>query len=489
MNENFKKWLGRTAYQLIPDRFYRGDLSIEQLPGRILKDWNDRMPNWQPNEEGEYENNFFYGGNLRGVTEKLDYLKSLGFDMIYMTPVEESASYHHYDVGDQEKIDPWLGSWDDFRNLCKKAHALGMLIMVDLVFNHTGIHSKYFSDPKYHDWYEYDKTTGEHKFWWNFKTMPMCDKENKSYQEAMKNVCKLYLKNGADGIRLDLGEDLPRNFLYAIQEVKKEYPQCIFVGEMWGCAIPDDEEQRKNSKIIDGELDSVMNYPISDAILRWVRWGRSEHFAYYFNEVYNKYPESVQNILLNNIGSHDTPMTITMLAGEMMNNDVLSQDKIWDIEGPWRHGQYFDTYGFRNFEAENDRLPDYDFYKGKQYAKIALAIMYSLPGIPCVFQGTEIAETGYKDPFCRKPYDWDRDEKDMRYFVKCLGDFRKENSDVLSSGRVILLRIDSDVMCFERYASGKKLIFIANRSSREIEVDVGYGFGKVWVAPYSFTVR
>ena len=107
--KNLNKWLGRTAYQLMPDRFFNvGGLPgvIGKNPnGRILKDWNDRMPNWQPNEKGEYTNDYYYGGNLKGIIAKLDYLKELGFDMIYITPIELSESYHHYNPSEQEKID------------------------------------------------------------------------------------------------------------------------------------------------------------------------------------------------------------------------------------------------------------------------------------------------------------------------------------------------------------------------------------------------
>lgn len=488
-NKNMKKWLGRTAYQLIPDRFFRDQsLPIDNIPGRILKDWNDRMPNWQPNEEGEYTNNFFYGGNLRGIENKLGYLKILGFDMIYLTPVDDSYSYHHYDVGDHEKIDPWVGNWDDFRSLCKKAHELGILIMVDLVFNHTGIHSRYFNDPKYKNWYEYDEK-GNHKFWFGFKDMPVTDKLNKSYQDAMTRIVEMYVENGADGIRLDLAEILPKEFLYAIRRVNEKYPDVLFVGEMWNFAVSDKEDEKSSSKIMDGELDSVMNYPISDAILRWVRWGEYRHFQYNFNRVYNTYPEEAKNVLLNNIGTHDNPMTMTMLVGDKMNDNVLSSDRIWDIEGPWRRNDGFDTYAFRKYEAEHDELDEKDYKLAKKLTKIAIAIMYVLPGIPCIYQGTEIGETGYKDPFNRKPYNWDKKEADMLNYVKNLGVFRKKNRDILENGKVELIFADEEILVIKRSAKDE-LFFIANRTDKErnVELTIKNQTEEVWVGPYC-TVR
>lgn len=489
-NIDLKKWQGRTAYQLIPDRFYKGKGSTEKIGGRILKNWDDRTPNWQPDEKGEYLNNFYYGGNIEGIKSKLNYLKKLGFDMIYITPIEQSSSYHHYDVGNHSEIDPWLGNWTDFKNLCKVAHELDILIMVDLVFNHTGIDSIYANDPKYHDWYKYD-SNGDYVYWWGFKTMIECDTLNKSYQDAMTKIVEKYLENGADGIRLDLGENLSKEFLLSLQRVKEKYPNALFVGETWGFAIPDN--QKDESKILDGELDSVMNYPMSDAILRWVRYGDYIHFKYNFDKVYNSYPSNVQNVLLNNIGTHDTPMTMTMLAGDKMNSDVF-KGFIWDIEAPWRSNNSFDTYGFRKFEAENDKLDNEKYQVGKKLTKISLAIMYNLPGIPCVFQGTEIAETGYKDPFCRKPYNWKNNEEDMKQFVSKLGEYRKNNREILSTGKVNLLKADNQLLIFEReIENGNKIIFVANRTPDDVYVqidddDLAENQKNLWIGNYGFSI-
>lgn len=465
---NLNIWLGRTAYQLIPDRFFRFGNVPNEIEGRLLKDWNDRMPNWKPDSDGVYRNNYFYGGNLKGIAEKLSYLKGLGFNMIYITPIEESVSYHHYDVGNHLNIDPWLGTWSDFRDLCNKAHLLDILIMVDLVFNHTSIHSRYYQNQLYNDWYKKDEN-GNQCFWWGFKDLAECNTLNKHYQETMVNVAKLYLSNGADGIRLDLGENFPKEFLYSIQSIKNEFPNTLIVGEMWGLAT----DKGDNSKIFDGQLDSVMNYPLADAILRWVRWGFDKHFEYYFKRVYKEYPLSVQNVLLNNIGTHDTPTTMTMLAGDMMSTDLFNNHHIWDIESPWLHGEVFDTYGFREYEAENDSLPDEKFQKGKNYTKLAIAIMYFLPGIPTIYQGTEIAETGYKDPFNRKPYAWERDETDLSNFLTCIGQYRKNNFDILSTGHVSLVTISNAILILKRYVDEKKsLILVINRTPDRISIHI-----------------
>ena len=461
MSNNTNCWYGRTAYQIMPDRFCKiGEEPIE-LPDRVTKSWNDRMPNWQPASDGEYYNNYFYGGNLKGIISKLDYLRNLGFDLIYLTPIEFSFSNHHYDPGNHLEIDPWLGTWLDFEQLCEQAHERGMLVVVDLVFNHVGIHSIYYEDIKYADWIKRD-AEGNPINWWNFKDLEECDTHNSEYQEEMTKVVRKFLSMGADGIRLDLGENLPKDFLQAIGRVRTEYPDVIFIGEMWGIATDKSEE---DAKILDGQLDSVMNYPISDAILRWIRWGYDGHFKYNYERVYGEYPVKVQNVLLNNVATHDTPTTMSILVADGMNGNVFD-GQIWDIEAPWRSETGFDTYGFRKFECDHDIIEGEKYILGKMLTKIAISLLYTIPGIPCVFQGTEIADTGYKDPFNRKPFDWEKDEPDMIQFVKTMGQYRHENRDILAEGKNRIIRVDSEVIVIERYLEEGGHIYLAvNRTN------------------------
>lgn len=461
MNEkSLSIWLGRTAYQIMPDRYYRTKgVPKDDSGGRILKDWDDRMPNWQPDSDGVYRNNFFYGGTLKGIEKKLNYISSLGFDLIYLNPIEQSSSYHHYDVGDHMLIDPWLGTWDDFKSLCTAAKEFNILIVVDLVFNHTGINSTYYGNLEYSNWYK-KNADGSQSFWWGFKDLPECNTMNVDYQNSMTKVVEKYLENGASGIRLDLGENLPKEFLRAIEKVREKHPEVIFIGEMWDIAT-----NKSDPKIFDGQLDSVMNYPMADAILRWVRWGMFEHFKYNFDKIYQSYPKNVQQVLFNNIGTHDTPTTLTMLAGECMSQDVFGK-RIWDIESRWLHGIKFDTYGFRKYEADNDMLSNEKYDIAAKLAKIAIAIMYNLPGIPCIFQGTEIGETGYKDPFNRKPYNWEKQDKEMQKFVQRLGIYRKANSDILATADVRIISIDEKILILERYTDdGQRIIIAVNRTA------------------------
>ena len=458
-------WIGRTAYQIIPDRFFYQGESLQYIANRKLKECKDRMPDWQPDSDGVYRNRYFYGGNLKGIEAKLEYLKELGFNMLYLTPIGQSDSYHHYDVGNHFVIDPWIGTWEDFKALCTKAKMLGILLIVDLVFNHVGINSIYYSNSRYESWFKKTES-GEQVFWWGFQDLPECNTLSKDYQEAMANVVEKYLENGASGVRLDLGESLPKEFLDRLAKVKEKYPTAIFIGEMWGIAT-----DKEDPKIFDGQLDSVMNYPMADAILRWTRYGLAEHFKYNFNRVYKEYPKEVQNVLLNNIGTHDTPTTMTMLVGDSMNPDVFD-NRIWDIEKYFRNTGSFDTYKFRKYESEHDTFNSEAYEHGKTMLKIALAIMYNIPGIPTVYQGTDVADTGYKDPFNRKPYPWDKQESEIKDFLRNLGKYRLRNLDILSQGDSEILKITDSILIFERKAVDKKLVICVNRSNDVQELNI-----------------
>ena len=127
---------------------------------------------------------------------------------------------------------------------------------------------------------------------------------------------------------------------------------------MWGIAT-----DKEDPKILDGQLDSVMNYPMADAILRWTRYGDKVRFNNVFCRIEEEYPVDVKNVLLNNIGTHDTPTQITMLAGDKMSEN---KDFIWDIEESWRHGDNFDTYQFRKYEADNDEIDRIHYMIGEK---------------------------------------------------------------------------------------------------------------------------
>lgn len=466
--KEYPQWTGKTTYQLMSDRFCIGSHGIIPVEGRNVKNWEDRMPEWKPDEDGVYRNEYFYGGNLEGVAEKVSYLKNLGFDTVYMCPIFKSNTYHHYNPEDYGEIDSMLGTWEDYRNLANIIHENGMSLIGDMVFNHTSDKHPYFqsisdSESPYKEYYNFQN--GEPVTWYGFKDLPELNKENPKVQEEMRQTLKKYLSNGMDAVRLDLGEILPEKFLRYLETLKEEYLNLIFINEMWGIAT-----DKYSPQIFDGQADSVMNYPMTDAIMRWVRTGNYMHFNYIFNRVYGEYPREVQNRLMNILSSHDTPTAITMLVGKNMNENPY-EGCIWDIEKPWRYPDFFDTYAFREFESNNDELVPEDRKRGEKLLKIAIAILYTIPGNPCIFMGTENAESGYKDPFCRKPMNWKNPNLPMHRFLKSMGCFRKDNGDILSQGESRIRSGTNDVLLIlERYNGRESIVLIVNRSETEYNI-------------------
>ena len=458
------EWTGRTIYQLMPDRFAIGKNGIIPVEGRKIKDWNDRMPDWKPDEDGIYRNEYFYGGNLDGVTQKIPYLKELGFDTIYMCPVFKSKTYHHYDPEDYFEIDPMLGTEEDYERLNTALHENGMKNIGDMVFNHSSEQHPYFQsavlNPKspYREYYKQEN--GKFVNWSIFNDMKEFDKSNFKFKEEAKRILKKYIYYGMDSVRFDLGENFPKDFMDYIGTLKYIYPELIFTNEMWQIAT-----EKYNPQILDGQADSVMNYPMADAILRWVRTGNWAHFQYRFEKIYGEYPKEVQDRLMNVLSTHDTPTAITMLVGRIMNEDPYTGGDIWDIEEPWRYRpDFFDTFGFREFEATYDELSPEERKIGEKRLKLAIAIDYILAGNPCLFMGTENAESGYKDPFCRKPMNWDNPNISMQQFVKSMGEHRKAQKEILAQGESRLRKCTENLLVLERYVGRRSLILVVNRT-------------------------
>lgn len=459
-----ERFMGRTGYQIFVDRFCREGLPPDFMEGRILKDWGDSEPNWWPDADGEYRNSYFHGGNLKGIISKLDYLQEIGVNLIYHSPISQTPSSHHYDVENQTKIDPWIGTWEDYQELCREAHKKDILICPDLVFNHMGVQSPIFqealhnSQSKYHQWFEWDEK-GNPIFWCGFKDMPQCDKLNSEYQDYACDVCEFYLKMGADGIRFDLGENFPREFMQKLRKrIKLINPEALIVVEMWDFAT-----HKENPQIYGEQTDSVMNYPLSDAICRLIRCRNEKHFLYTWQEL-AKYPEQVQDVLWNFLDSHDIPRAVNMMVGPGMLEDPF-RGRIWDIEEPWRirnsKGQVidFDTFGFRKWEAETDHL---NMELARKRLMLASLIQYSAKGIPIVYYGTEAGLTGGKDPFCRKSYPWGKEDSILLEHYKQLGTFRTNYKDILSQGSWNIVNFTDSTGIYERNQNGKKLIFVMN---------------------------
>lgn len=471
MNKNNvpERFKGRVGYHIFVDRFCKYGKDPQVILGRKTKKWEDSVPDWWPDADGEYRNEYFYKGNLQGIIHQLDYIQSLGVGIIFLSPISHTFTNHHYDVCDQRIIDPYIGDWNDFRKLCENAHKKDILIGVDLVFNHMGAKSDYFKEAlkgneKYKPWFEWDKN-GNPIFWYNFKDMPQCNKLDKDYQNYTFSVADMYIENGVDAIRLDLGEILPKEFMINFSNhVKSKNPQILIESEMWDLA-----NHRDNPQIYDGQVDSIMNYPLADAIIRWVRWGNFKHFNYTLNEI-NKYPTDAQDVLWNLLDSHDTPRLPTMLVGEGMCQDPY-KGRIWDIEEPFRNTNGMDTYRFRKWEIDHDYI---DIEKSIDLQEEASLIQYLCKGIPVIFAGTEAGLYGYKDPNNRKPFPWAHEVKKLQQHYQKLGIMKRENKDILKDGECCV-EVDSELFKITRKNKYGIVLGIVNRGNTTKKIDLTEG--------------
>lgn len=473
-----KRFSGRIGYHVFVDRFYRAGPPPEPMPGRKIKSWEDSMPDWGPDYDGIFQNDYFYGGNLKGIIQKLDYLKSLSVGILYLSPISRSYTYHHYDVGDQTEIDTYIGDWEDFWKLCLEAHKRNILIIVDLVFNHMSGNSEPFrkalnGDATYRNWFEWDASNNP-IYWYGFKDMPQCNKLYKEYQDYACKAAKKYVEYGADGIRLDLGEILPKEFILSVRNAAKSVnEEILFISEMWDSAVYKAEPQ-----IYDGLVDSVMNYPLSDAISRWVRFGNQSHLDACMG-LLAKYPVQVQDVLWNHLDTHDTPRELNILAGPGILENPFD-GMVWDIErtpnAPWRRKNGdFDTFVFRKWECDNDaNLKNNAIPR----LKVAATIQYCMKGVPIVYYGTEAGVCGYKDPFSRKPYPWGHENADLVKHYMELGKMRSQNADVFCNGDQYE-NSDGKVLELVRRNEEGIIVLFANRTNEVKYINAHYPNSKV----------
>lgn len=279
---------GKVMYHVFVDRFKRGSKEkMEEMPRRkIHNSWEEDVI-IGPDEQGIW-NNDFYGGDLKGIKQQLPYLKSLGVDIIYLSPIVKSQSNHRYDTGDYEIVDPYAGTNEDLKNLCESAHNLGMAIILDAVFNHTGNDSKYFnefasydtvgayqsSDSIYNSFYRKKEENGQSKFdyWWGMKNLPVCDGNSSSWIEYITGtdgIIDKWFALGIDGLRLDVADELTDNFIKKIrQAVKRNKEDGFIIGEVWKNPMHMNREYLSSGQC----MDTVMNYWFIDALLRYYNY-------------------------------------------------------------------------------------------------------------------------------------------------------------------------------------------------------------------------
>lgn len=469
-DKNFKTpdWLkGGIIYQIFPDRFYSSGTEKHGVrPSRVMRRWGDE-PFWREEQMNGIWNNDYFGGDLKGVEEKLLYLANLGVTCIYLNPIFEANSNHRYDTADYEKIDPLLGTEDDLKSLCKTARGqYGISIILDGVFSHTGCDSKYFNiysnyddvgaynskESPYYPWYKFINWPDEYHSWWGIKLLPEVIEETPEYREYIcgKNgILRKWLKCGISGWRLDVADELPDVFLDDLRcAVKDENSDAVIIGEVWEDATTKLAYGERRRYLLGEQLDSVMNYPFADAVLNFVKFANADAFIDSVMSIIEKYPPQVTNVLMNHIGTHDTERAITRLAGE-------------NCEGYGRHWQH-----------EHNKLSDYDYYRGVSMMKIASLIQYTLPGVPSLYYGDEIGMQGMKDPFNRACMDWYEPNTELHRWYKRLGEIRR-GCKAFERGSFVPVYCSYKTVAYLRSGDNNEVLVAVNLDENAVDINVG----------------
>lgn len=424
-------------YQIFPDRFARSE--------RLSKP--ERLEPWtsEPTVHG------YKGGDLLGVSERLDLLSELGVNALYFTPVFQSASNHRYHTHDYFRVDPLLGGNRALEELIREAHERNMRVVLDGVFNHASRGFFRFSDilengpdSPYLDWFHvrrfplnaYGGGPLGYDAWWNLPALPKFNTSNPAVREYLWGVAEHWLRLGIDGWRLDVPNEIDDDGFW--QEFRRRCravnPECYLVGEIWTEA----------DRWLQGDqFDAVMNYPFTRAVFGLVATdlNRSEiakcgyvaidgldaaGFAREVTSLLERHRRETTNAQLNLIGSHDTPRALTVVCND------------------------------------------------KNALRMAFLLLLTFPGAPCIYYGDEIGLEGGHDPYCRGTIPWDREDAwdtALREYVKSLIHLRHEHV-ALRNGSFEVLHAQGDLLIFARREGGDRAIVALNRGEKQLPLDI-----------------
>lgn len=425
---------GAVYYQIFPDRFFKsGDCSlVGKLTPYTVKDFQSFCPELPDATD-------FAGGNLRGIEEKLDYIAGFGVSVIYLNPIFLAASNHRYDTADYTRIDPMLGTEEDFVRLCREAHARNIRVVLDGVFSHTGRNSVYFDgenvfgggavskgvDSPYYKWYDFQEFPGKYTCWWGIESLPCVKETDPDYMEYIlgeEGVVAKWMALGADGFRLDVADELPDAFIAALRaRVKAGNPAGIVIGEVWEDASNKESYGVRRKYFTGGELDGVINFPLRKAILAFAS-GEDEGpaLAETVMTLAENYPAGALDCTMAILGNHDTERVSTLLT---------------DLRG----------------------------------RQTAAFLQFALPGAPVIYYGDEAGLAGGRDPMCRLPFPWGREDAGLQTLYRTLGRM-KNTLESLRRGDIRVLEAAEGRLRFTRACGETGVECFADRNTGECRV-------------------
>lgn len=446
-------------YQIFPDRFMKGEVRGQLPKDRIYRNWGENP--YYDQRIGED----FFGGNFNGISEKIGYLKKLYVDIIYSNPICCSSKNHRYATIDYKEVDPVLGTKEEFVDLVDELHKNGMLFVLDAVFNHVGSDSIYFDrynkqgtagaynneKSPFRDWFFIDEQ-GKYSSWWNDPSIPKLNYASKSLREYIlgnDGVLKHWYKNWKiDGIREDVADELSnevREKMFDISEQERGDNKIVIV-EVWEDASNKWAYSTFMKYLQGHQTTSVMNYPIRDLLLAYVRYGGdwAMKFKVVCNEIFKEnYPREIAYSLMNFISTHDTVRGITKLAGPEVNGNS------------------------RQWQAEHNHMSKEEYILGRKRLLLAYTLIFFLPGIPSIYYGDEVGMQGMPDPYCRGCFPWKHIDKKILRAFKRLCAARHKHRDFLAEAEFDIITAEEKFFVFERTFENKRIRIALNFSQEE----------------------
>ncbi len=454
-------WVQDTIfYQIFPERFENGDPRNDSKgvqPWGTAPTGSNRM-----------------GGDLAGVMKRMDYLKVLGVNGIYFNPLFDSASNHGYDTYDYLKVDSRFGTNSELKSLIAKAHKEKMRVILDGVFNHTGVEHRAFkslreqgAESQYLKWYftkkfplEVKDGQNTYEGWFGVPWMPKLNVLNPETKSYLMNVAETWLRDaGADGWRLDAADEIPHLFWKEFrQRVKKTKPDAFILGEIWGDAT----EWLKGD-----EFDSVMNYRWRQLVLDYFCYRKMTpaRFEEELTRLRESYQPVSQNAMFNLLGSHDTERVTTLFK---------------------RDDQRVKSSTANQKEQKTKTSTSQPEVQTSLNQMQAVVFQMTYPGTPCIYYGDEVGLEGGRDPDDRRCMDWtekswDRTLQSLYHHTLALrnahsslrnGSYSNMSSDVatwkLSNAEA------KTIFGFSRENETEKIAVIFNRSSKKIKTQAQF---------------
>ena len=449
-------------YHVFVDRFCSVG-QIEPTFDKYMVEWGKQPHYTDP--DGKYRCRDFFGGNLKGVISKLDYIKDLGVTILYLSPIFEAYSNNKYDTANYEKIDSMFGTKEDFDQLIEKANELGINVVLDGVFNHTGSHSIYFNRDKamgeggayndrkgpYGDWYFFFADGVHYESWWGFENLPRLNAFSRTLQEYFcgeGGIVDRWTKSGIGGWRLDVVDEIADEMLDKIVgATKKANPNAIIIGEVWEDASNKSDYGIRRRYFEGAQLDSVMNYPFMRSVIDFLTNGKAYQLKNTIFQQQNNYPWWAKNNLMNILGSHDTRRILNQLAG------IECPDK--------REDQSQVVLSKKQLKSAKDLL------------KLATVLQYTYTGFPSVFYGDEAGMQGEKDPFCRGCFPWGEEDLELTRHYQKLGKIRLNNS-VFADGDFTLIPSPENAVVYRRTLDKQNVIVAVSLEEYYMQLDGVY---------------